>query len=188
MTVRGCGYHDTGRWHPVETEPDRVRRARAVDALARGQSVSAAARASGYSRVHLQRLRKTADFTAEVEAARAALESAPAGAGPPAPAPSRLAQLEDRGLELLADVVAGKVKDAGPTHRVQAAKALIAHAAGERARLRGVVPQGEATVTGPPAAAPPSSPSPPGPPTLKVLDPLSPEAQVDASSWLDAQA
>lgn len=55
---------------------DAERRHKAIEALARDPNVSAAARASGYDRNYLQRLKRDTDFQAKVAARRAELAAA----------------------------------------------------------------------------------------------------------------
>lgn len=96
-------------------ELDAGARERLVDALAKGSSVSLAARTSGYSRIHVHRLLKDPAFMAEVDRARAKeVDSEP---GDVKAARAFLRKAMDGEIE------------AGPqelTVRVNAAKALIA--------------------------------------------------------------
>lgn len=107
-------------WQIVVTaELDADARERCLLALAGGGSVSEAARRSGYSRVHVHRLMKDAKFLADLERRREKL-----GASEHETADEVLA------LGTLREIAGDK--DAKPSDRVAASKALLAHIAASR--------------------------------------------------------
>src|SRR3990167_10176277 len=115
------------------------------------------------------RLVKAPAFAARGGRRRRGLAGAREGAG--GPSDGDLAAREQRSLAFLGRVVDGQEKDAEIRDRIAAARALAAHAVVARGRLPLPVAAGPAPVT------PPAAP-------LRVLDPLSPEAQEQAQTWL----
>lgn len=86
----------------MAAEIDGEARAKALSALAAGESVSAAARTAGYTRQHLHRLLKEQGFTAELAARRDELLGVRTAAGGPSDAElARLERIAVRQLERL---------------------------------------------------------------------------------------
>lgn len=102
----------------MPAESDQEARYKLAAALASGASVSAAARAAGYRRQHVYRLKKDPEFVKMLEAAKARLAEGP---GP-------IVSDEDAkaAVSYLRGVVDGV--DDGDPHRVNAAKALLSAA------------------------------------------------------------
>lgn len=145
----------------AELDPDA--RDRLLDAIvANPKNVSAAARASGYSRMHVYRLMKDKAFVEMLERRRAEaakVEDDRAKANDPAKKDEKLA------LETLRAIVGSE--RAEDKDRIAAAKALLAH--------HGL--KVKATRPGPATAPPPAA-------VIKVL----PGSGVDeAAKWLEAQ-
>jgi hypothetical protein len=118
----------------VPAEVDDESRARALSALAAGESVSAAARAANYSRRHLQRLQADPDFALALAARRSELAASRVAAG--GPGESELSRLERGALEHLERLAAGQAdgdpKMAGA--RVAAASTILRHVIAVRGR------------------------------------------------------
>lgn len=131
-------------------ELDIGARERLVEAIAGGSNVSAAAKVSGYSRIHVHRLLKDAAFLAEVGKARARVGGAE-------PDDMRAAKA------VLVQVMNGEVEGTAPelAVRVSAAKAVIATF---QARVRQIAG---------PAAVPLAAP-------IKILPPEQGKAEAEA--------
>ena len=135
---------------------DADRRAKAAEVLARGGSVSEAARQSGYHRTALHRIMRRDDFQQRLERERAALGQAAAKQPDPPPLDGLdaiLLKATQTGIAVLARLA--RDPDVAPRDRVAAAKAL--------ADLRKTPP--------PPPKAPAARPQ-LGPPHLRLLGPL----------------
>ena len=114
----------------MPAEIDGEARARALTALAAGESVSAAARAASYTRQHLHRLLKDAAFLAELEARRAELAEGKVAAG--GPAEGELASLEREALAHIRELARDGDDPKAP--RVPAISVLLRHVIACRGR------------------------------------------------------
>lgn len=156
----------------AQTNPEMWKKL--AQALAAGESRSAAARIAGCSRGHLYRLLKRPEFQQLLESLQGPADGAQDPAGETAQAGGLPDNVQADAVAFLHRVTKGEEDDENDELRVrvQAAKALLTHARGTmRASLRST------PATSPTKGAEDSGPA----PAPKVLPPLS--AEEAAASW-----